>query len=483
MNLSYEQYAALLRNDLYTFTVRSFAHLNPGTLFKPNWHLELVAAAVQRALDRGVRRLIINIPPRYLKSLIASVAAPAFLLGRDPTRRILTVSYAQDLAFALAQQSRIIMSSPWYRATFRTRIADWKNAVGEYHTLEGGYRISNSVGGPLTGRGADTVVIDDPIKPEDALSETIRNAVNDWFGNTLVSRLDDKNSSVIILIMQRLHEDDLVGRILSQDKWEVISLPAIAEADEVFEIETPMGPRIFRRSAGGILHPEREDAETLARMRRDMGDYTFAAQYQQSPAPLGGGYIKEKWFQIYDSTRPPSFERIVQSWDTANKPKEMNDYSAGTTWGISKGNAYLLDVFRERVDYPDLKRAVKALNERFHPTKILIEDKASGTSLAQELKYERMWNVEAYVPKGDKTMRMMAQTPMIEAGRVYLPDKAPWKDAYLHELLTFPKGRYDDQIDSTSQALEYIKDIKPESGANEFYRIAAEKRALGIPYD
>ena len=425
---------------------------------------------------REVTRLIINIPPRHLKSLIASVAAPAFLLGQDPTARILAVSYAQDLAFSLAQQCRMLFALRRYQQTFRTRLSPWKNAVDEFHTTAGGYRLSSSVGGPLTGRGADYIIIDDPIKPEDALSDKLRTSVNDWFGNTLYSRLNDKRRSVIVLIMQRLHEDDLVGRILKQEPWEVISLPAIAEFDEEFLIDTPLGQRRYTRSKGGILHPERESAETLAHLQKTLGEYDFAAQYQQSPAPLGGGYIKEKWFQRYGLTRPPSFERVVQSWDTANKPKELADFSVCTTWGIVDGKMYLLDVYRERLDYPELKKAVKALNERFNPNTILIEDKASGTQLAQELRYERMWNVRSYAPKGDKVMRMMAQTLLIESGRVFIPERAPWLDAYLHELQLFPKGRYDDQVDSTSQALEFIKDIKPETGSHAFYRMENEKR-------
>ena len=478
MSLLRTEYVSLLRNDLYAFVVRAFAQLNPGVAFLPNWHVELIAAAIQRAINRGVTRLIVNIPPRHLKSLIASVAAPAFLLGQDPTARILSVSYSQDLAYSLAQQSRMLFNTPWYQQAFGTRLALWKNAVGEFHTRDGGYRLSASVGGPLTGFGADYIIIDDPIKPEDALSDKLRTGVNDWFGNTLYSRLNDKRRSVIIVIMQRLHEDDLVGHILKQEPWEVISLPAIAEFDEEFVIDTPLGQRRFTRSKGGILHPERESAETLAHLRKTLGEYDFAAQYQQSPAPLGGGYIKEKWFQRYDPMRPPSFMRIVQSWDTANKPSELADYCVCTTWGIVDGKMYLLDVYRARLDFPQLKQAVKALNERFHPTEILIEDKASGTQLAQELRYERMWNVQSFAPKGDKVMRMMAQTPLIESGRAFIPERAPWLDAYLHELQLFPKGRYDDQVDSTSQALEFIKDIKPETGSQAFYRIENEKRQL-----
>jgi hypothetical protein len=215
-----------------------------------------------------IRRLIINLPPRHLKSLMASIAFPAWCLGHNPSAQILGVSYAQDLADKLARDCRGVMLTPWYRGIFATRLAAHRQAVQEFITTRQGYRLATSTGGVLTGRGADFILIDDPLKPEEALSKALRQACNEWFVHTLYSRLNDKRSGVIVIIMQRLHEDDLVGHVLAQEPWEVLSFPAIAETEEVHRIETIWGPRCFRRRQGEALHPEREPLETLDRIRR-----------------------------------------------------------------------------------------------------------------------------------------------------------------------------------------------------------------------
>ena len=230
---------------------------------------------------------------------MASIAFPAWCLGHDPSAQILCVSYAQDLADKLARDCRSIMMSPWYRRIFPTRLAPHRQAVQEFLTTRQGYRLATSNGGVLTGRGADIILIDDPLKPEEALSDTQRQAANEWFSHTLYSRLNDKRNGAIVIIMQRLHEDDLVGHVLAQEPWEVVRFPAIAEEDEVHEIETILGPRTFMRRRGEALHPEREPLDTLDRIRRTIGEYNFAGQYQQSPAPLGGGLVKEEWFKRY----------------------------------------------------------------------------------------------------------------------------------------------------------------------------------------
>jgi hypothetical protein len=184
----------------------------------------------------------------------------------------------------------------------------------------------------VTGRGADLILIDDPLKPDEALSDAQRKAANDWFSHTLYSRLNDKRSGAIVIIMQRLHEDDLVGHVLAQEPWEVVCFPAIAEVDEEHEIETIWGPRCFRRRQGEALHPAREPLDILDRIRWSVGEYNFAGQYQQSPAPLGGGLVKAEWFKRYrENERPERFDRIVQSWDTANKATELSDFSVCTT--------------------------------------------------------------------------------------------------------------------------------------------------------
>src|SRR3984893_14630745 len=286
--LSPREYEAVLRSDLGYFAERCFYQLNPQATFLMNWHLEVIAAKLVAVREGKIRRLIINLPPRHLRSLLASIAFPAWCLGHDPSAQILCVSYAQDLADKRARDCRSIIMSPWYRRIFATRLAPHRHAVQEFITTRQGYRLATSPRGVLTGRGADLILIDDPSKPEEALSEARRNATNEWFLNTLYSRLNDKCHGAIVIIMQRLHEDDLVGHVLGQEPWEVVCFPAIAEADEQHEIETIWGPQCFIRRQGEALHPAREPFATLAHIRRTIGGDHFAGQYQQSQSPCGG---------------------------------------------------------------------------------------------------------------------------------------------------------------------------------------------------
>src|ERR1700724_2729703 len=298
-DLSPRVYKEILRLELGYFAQHCFCELNPQAAFLPNWHIEVIAAKLAAVRAGKIRRLIINLPPRHLKSLLASIAFPAWCLGHDPSAQILFVSYIQDPADKLAPDCRRIMTSPWYRQIFPTRLAPPRQAVQEFITTRQGYRLATSTGGVLTGRGADLILIDDPLKPDEALSEARRNVTNDWYANTLYSRLNDKHRGGIVIIMQRLHEDDLVGHVLGQEAWEVVCFPAIAEADEVHQIETIWGPRCFERRQGEALHLGREPLEILEGIRRTIGEYNFAGQYQQSPAPLGGGMVKAEWFKSY----------------------------------------------------------------------------------------------------------------------------------------------------------------------------------------
>jgi predicted phage terminase large subunit-like protein len=478
MELTATEYRTLLRRDLYAFIERSFYELNPTTPFLHNWHIQVIAAELEACRRGETKRLIINVPPRSLKSICASVVFPAWLLGHQPSSQIICASYAQDLANKHANDCRTLLSSKWYRELFPTSLSNQRQALQEFMTTQKGFRLTTSVGGVLTGRGADFIIIDDPLKPEEALSETQRKAVNDWYDHTLYSRLNDKRNGCIILIMQRLHEDDLVGHVQGQEPWKLIRFPAIAEQDERHVIQTPYGEKCFTRRAGEPLDAEREPLEVLNRLREAQGEYNFAGQYQQAPAPLGGGMVKTEWFKIYTpADRPSDFEMIFQSWDTANKPTELSDYSVCTTWGVKDKHAYLLHVFRKRLGYPELKRAVREQAEAFEPRTILIEDKASGTQLIQELLSEGMHAIKRYQSTMDKIMRMHSVTSTIENGFVHIPDKASWLQEYLHELATFPRGKYDDQADSTSQALDWFKreGMTSRYGLFEYYRREAER--------
>jgi len=255
-----------------------------------------------------------------------------------------------------------------------------------------------------------------------------------------------------------------------------VRFPAIAEKDEVHEIDTILGPRRFTRRGDEALHPDREPLETLERIRRTIGEYNFAGQYQQSPAPLGGGLVKAAWFKRYrEDEVPKRFDRIVQSWDTANKATELSDFSVCTTWGVKGKELFLLGVFRRRLEYPALKRAVREQQNLFGATVVLIEDKVSGTQLIQELIADGCHGVTAYQPTTDKIMRMHAQTALIENGFVRIPEDAPWLAEYLDEMTVFPNGKHDDQVDSTAQLLDWFKIPMPSWGIFEFTRRRAEQ--------
>ena len=471
-----EEYQVALRQDFMTFTQRCFYHLNPQGNYQHNWHQDLQADRLESCRRGGIRRLILNVPPRSLKSIQASVALPAFWLGHDPSAQILCASYGQDLAEKHSSDCRQILQSDWYQRTFPTRLSKVRNAVHEFTTTANGSRMATSVGGVVTGRGADLIIIDDPLKPDEAVSDQQRQKVNDWFDSTLYTRLNSKEHGVIILIMQRLHMDDLTGHLIERGGWEVVSLPAIAEELEEFTYTTIRGPERHLRQLGDLLHPERESRAVLDELRANLGEYAFAGQYQQAPFPLGGGMVKEAWIMTYDPLqRPERFDQVVLSWDTASKVSEFADYSVCSVWGLKQKNIYLIDVLRKQLDYPALKQAVRTMWERWQPTKILIEDKASGIQLIQELKSDGIYCIEGVKPEGDKIMRMHAQTGFFEQGRVFLPSQAPWLDDYRMELLAFPLSKYDDQVDSTSQALQWIHKNGQEPGIFSYYRYKARK--------
>src|SRR5215475_6534069 len=279
---------ALLRTDLRYFVWKSFGTVMPGTPYLPNWHIDAIVHQLMQVHAGGTPRLLINQPPRSLKSICVSVAYVAWLLGHDPTRRIIVVSYSNEFAAELHRQFRMVIDAPWYRALFPA-MRPAKDSGTELVTTAGGSRYATSVGGTLTGRGADLIIVDDPLKAEEAMSEPARRRVIDWYGGTLVSRLNDKENGPIVVVMQRLHENDLAGHLLGQGGWEHLDLPAIAVEDSVI----PIGDnKVFTRGQGEVLHPARESREVLDRIKAEIGSLKFSAQYQQQPVPLEGNILR-----------------------------------------------------------------------------------------------------------------------------------------------------------------------------------------------
>ncbi|WP_156680877.1 phage terminase large subunit [Sphingomonas profundi] len=444
---------ALMRTDFLTFAQRVFREINPNREFHVGWHHQTIAYFAARAAAGGdIDRLIVNLPPRSAKSTLLSVALPAFVLGRDPTKRVIVVSYNQNLSNSFSRQTRQVMQTPWYRRLFPDTVIPNRAAEEQYFTSRGGWRMATSTGGTLTGKGGDLIIIDDPLKADDAYSETARDALYGWAMKTLFTRLDEKTKGSIILTQQRQHEDDLSGHMLRTGEWLDISLPAIAVTEERFILSTtPL--RSHLRRVGDLLDPVREPLEVLRGLKRQMGTAAFEAQYQQAPMPPDGDVIKLSWFRTYDAL--PEGGETVFSVDTASKAGLRNDWSVIGVWRIVDDRCYLDYLWRRRVEYPELKRSLIDLAGQYLPNRILIEDKGSGSGLLQDLKAEG-YPVNAYEPGSlDKESRMRIQSAKIEAGRVLLPAQAPWLEEFQNEVRRFPNGAHDDQIDALSQLLDY----------------------------
>jgi predicted phage terminase large subunit-like protein len=453
-NLNLEQafHDAIVRKHFDLFLRRCLRTLNPGQPFLPNWHILAIAHQLDRIRRGEITRLIINMPPRHLKSLTVSVAFPAYLLGLEPWHRIFAISYGSELSSKHASDFRSIVESAWFRRAFPMRIS--RSLEDEVWTTARGFRRSTSVYGTLTGLGGDLFIIDDPQKAVDALSDAHRDRLNHWVSNTLMSRLDSKQTGAIILVQQRVHLNDLSGYLMELGGWEVLSLPAIAEQDETIAI----GDGVFHsRPAGEALHPELEPLESLEKLRFEIGSDVFAAQYQQAPVPPGGCMIRREWLRYYDKLPERTYRtRIIQSWDTAAKDGAQNDWSVCTTWMQVDNCYYLMDLTRGRYEYPRLRDVAIAQAQKHRPHCILIEDASTGTALAQELKKSYLGGSVRLVPiERDKIGRLYVHQAKFEDGRVLFPKNASFLPALEAELLTFPQGKTDDQVDSLSQALSY----------------------------
>jgi predicted phage terminase large subunit-like protein len=447
----------LLWRYFYPFIVKLFNVLENGTPFLENWHIMTMATYLERCVNGKTTRLIITIGPRYLKSFCASVALPIWILGRDPTAKIICVSYSDDLASHFSRLRRRALTSTFIRLLFpKLQISKKKDSEKEVVTTKGGYIYSTSISGTLTGRGCDYLIIDDPIKTSSVMSDVERKRVNDWYGNTAYSRLDNKNTGCIIIVSQRTHHDDLIGHLLETeaDDWTVLEVPAIATEDQTYEIGK--GKMYFRKE-GEPLHAERESLGSLEKIKHVIGSHVFAAQYQQNPTPLGGILFHMDWFQRYEwELSPDDFDEVYQSWDTASGIGSDNAYSACTTWGVSDGECYLIRCQRFRHEFPALLHEIVYSARKSGANAVLIEHASSGVQILQSLGGMNI-NAIGIQPRGDKESRAIQITAIIEAGRVHLPEEASWLADFENEVAKFPQSKFKDQVDSMTQFLFWFQ--------------------------
>lgn len=445
--------AALLRSHLHLFVQKAFYSLHPGKEYEENWHVEAMCHALEQVTAGECRRLLITVPPRHLKSICTAVALPAWLLGRDPACKIMVASYGADLASKHAGDCRAIMETDWYRLLYPALRIE-RNTAQQLTTTRMGGRLAVSAGGAATGFGADFLIVDDLMKAADARLPSARQGVKEYYEQTLFSRLNDKQTGRIIAIQQRLHEDDLAAYLIDKGNFAHLDLPAIA--DEEARYPLPFG-RTHRRRRGEVLFPQREPLTTLEEIRKDIGTFAFSAQYQQNPTPPEGNRVRWAWFGSFDEA--PSRDElltVVQSWDTAVTAEPTSDFSVCTTWGLRQDKKWLLlDVVRERLEYPALRSRARSLQERWQADAMVIEHAGTGVPLIQELRLAGHSEVWAHRPDADKETRLAAQCGKLEDGLVLLPVAAPWLAVFRQEVLAFPHGRYDDQVDSMAQFLDW----------------------------
>jgi predicted phage terminase large subunit-like protein len=451
---------ALCRRNFRAFAIRAFPVLE-GQQLEPARHIDIICRLLEKMYDGDIRRGLVCIPPRYLKTYLISIAYTAWLLGKNPKTRIICASYAAPLAEKFSADTLRLMRSSFYRRLFPATILDPKQqSRTEIGTTVGGFRMATSVGGTVTGRGAHLIVIDDPLKANEAHSPTARESCINWFNSTIHSRFDHPKKGRVIVVAQRLHAEDLPGHLIASGGWEELILPAIQSSQNDYDIVE--GGLKCRFKAGRVLQPSRHDEQDLDQLKKEMGEHDFEAQFNQRPLPPGGATFKNAWVKRYEKAPGPAkVEAVIQSWDTAYQGDENNSFTVCTTWAKCSDGYYLLDVWRDRPSFAGLVKQVLAQKAEWKAKLVIVENKASGISLIEvinEMSTEPwlMW----LGPEKGKVERAEQQTVKFEQGRVWLPAQASWLAAYEAELFQFPHCKFDDQVDSTVQlfsATDYAK--------------------------
>lgn len=472
----------LAQRSLSYFAKQAWHVVEPSTEYTHGWHIDAICEHLEAVSNGQIRNLIINIPPRHAKSLLVSVFWPVWTWATKPEIRWLFASYADGLAVRDSLKCRRIILSPWYQSQWGNvfQLTGDQNAKTRFENSKTGYRIATGVGGLSTGEGGDIVAVDDPIKSFDASSLAARESVIDWWDLAMSTRLNNPKTSAKVVIMQRLHEQDLTGHLLSKmqsggEHYEHLCLPA--EYEETKRV-TVLGWRDPRTVSNVLLWPERFDRKSIDGLKQALGSYGTAGQLQQHPAPTEGGMIKRAWwrFWIGKDTNPPPvttrlgdgtvyehpqvvlpdvFDDMIQSWDMTFKDTKGSDFVAGGVWGKQQANSYMLDLTHKRMDITATIRAVQDLSLKWPETYAkIVEDKANGPAVIGMLQGQ-VSGLIAYDPKAGKEGRVNAVSPQIESGNVYLPHPtiAPWVDAMIDECASFPNGAHDDMVDQMTQAL------------------------------
>ena len=447
--------AAFLRKSCFHFFLAEvFKELHPGKSLTDAAYMNAMTFALQKCWETPGDRLLVTVPPRHLKSIAAAVALPAWVLGRDPSAKIMVATYGEELSREHAANFATIMRSRWYSAIFpRTQIK--QSNQSELRTSAGGGRRCVTLGGATTGFGADLIVIDDLMKAQDAKSQAMRDKARDYYPSGLLSRFNDPKHGRVVSIQQRLHEDDLAAHLLESGRFRHLNLPAAAE--EPVDYPLYFG-RTWRRRQGEVLEPARLDAEALAIRREELGTRVFNAQYQQNPIPPDGAIVRiEKLTLAEDIPDGSEFEYVIQSWDTAASIGPRSDFSVCMTFGYHQGAWYLADLFRKRLEFDQLEAAIFDQKRRWKPEKILIEDSSNGRAFLQRQRLKKAKELfQKVIAKDSKEERLIAQTDFLHSNRIRFCPTDTWWPELKRELAAFPESTHDDQVDSLSQFCGWV---------------------------
>lgn len=469
------------RRRLNEFIKQAWHVVEPSTPYMHGWHIDAIAEHLEAVSKKQIKNLVINMPPRHMKSLAVSVFWPCWEWITYPETRWLFASYAASLSVRDSRKCRLIIQSPWYQRLWGHvyQLMGDQNVKSRFENDKMGYRLATSVGGTGTGEGGDRVVVDDPHNVNDAESDAIRESTLEWWDQAMSTRLNDPKTGARVIVMQRVHERDLTGHVLEQGGYEHLCLPA--EYEPTTQV-TCLGWKDPRTEIDELLWPERMGRAELDDLKMRLGSYGAAGQLQQRPSPAGGGILKRFWWRFWrpaqvelppvtlkspDGTYvnmeavalPEKFERTLQSWDMAFKDTKASAYVVGQVWGKHKADKFLLDQFRDKMDFVRTVQAVRALSAKWpHVAEKLVEDKANGPAVIASLRSEIAGMIPVD-PEGSKEARAFAVSPQIEAGNVYLPHPSlvPWVWGLIEECASFPAGSYADQVDALTQALHRME--------------------------
>ena len=447
------------RRSLREFTKAAWPTIEPGSDYTSGWHLDAISDHLEAVIEGEIKRLIINIPPRHSKSISTAVVLPAWTWATQPSKKFLYASYSASLSIRDSTKCRRLIDSPWYQAHFgdKFHLSGDMNQKSRFENSENGIRLSTSVAGSLTGEGGDCIVLDDINNVVEADSQKVRQGVIDWWDQAMQSRLNDPKTGAFIVIQQRVNEQDLTGHILANElgnEWDHLVLPARYEIGHPTPVRSSLGFTDPRTKEGELLWPERFGEKELSTLERGLGSYAAAGQLQQRPSPKGGGILKASWWVPWEREELPEVSYVIQSWDTAFETKESSSYSARTTWGVFKHQGYdcliVLDMWYDKVNYPELRKLAQEAYDDWEPDAVLIEKKASGASLIADLRMAGV-PVLAYSPDRDKVARAHASSALLEDGRIYYP-KRKWAEDLISICASFPAAKNDDVVDTCTQA-------------------------------